>query len=239
MEHVDGGLIFSASDLINYLECPHLTDLNIEVALGREDFEPSRSDTTNLVARKGDEHERAHLDRLAGEGREIVRIESEPGLEGTRRGARESARLTLAVMGPFKKRPRPPSVKFAETDGLGRLIQGAIDELEAARALRPDCPVSDDSPRYEGYCARACEAYVFLMRDERTSGFARNKDAEAKYVKWGRERGESHYFLEGSAGVMDLNFGPDDPPDWDYCEYEDGKPPRNQGFRPWKEDPRY
>ncbi len=94
MERVDGGLIFSATDLINHLECPHLTHLNIEVALGRAELEPSRSDTTNLVARKGDEHERAHLDRLAGEGREIVRIESEPGLEGTRRGARE----TVAAM---------------------------------------------------------------------------------------------------------------------------------------------
>jgi predicted RecB family nuclease len=94
MEHVDGGLVFSATDLINHLECPHLTHLNIEVALGREDLEPSRSDTMNLVARKGDEHERAHFDRLAGEGREIVRIESEPGLEGTRRGARE----TVAAM---------------------------------------------------------------------------------------------------------------------------------------------
>ena len=94
MEHVDGQLIFSASDLINHLECPHLTHLNIEVALGREDLEPSRSDTTNLVARKGDEHERAHLNRLAGEGREIVRIASEPGLVGTRAGALE----TVAAM---------------------------------------------------------------------------------------------------------------------------------------------
>jgi uncharacterized protein len=96
MEHVDGGLIFSATDLINHLECPHLTHLNIQVALGREDPEPSRSDTTNLVARKGDEHERAHLDRLAEEGREIVRIESEPGLEGTRRGARETVEAMRA-----------------------------------------------------------------------------------------------------------------------------------------------
>lgn len=96
MENVDGSLIFSASDLINHLECPHLTHLNIEVALGREDFEPSRSDTTDLVARKGDEHERAHLDRLAGEGREIVRIESEPGLEGTRRGTRRTVEAMKA-----------------------------------------------------------------------------------------------------------------------------------------------
>jgi hypothetical protein len=96
MEHVDGRLIFSATDLINHLECPHLTRLNIQVALGREDPEPSRSDTTNLVARKGDEHERAHLDRLAEEGWEIVRVESEPGLEGTRRGARETVEAMRA-----------------------------------------------------------------------------------------------------------------------------------------------
>ena len=96
MEHVDGKLIFSATDLINHLECPHLTHLNIEVALGREDLEPSRSDTTNLVARKGDEHELAHLDRLAGEGREIMRIESAPGLEGTRAGARETVEAMRA-----------------------------------------------------------------------------------------------------------------------------------------------
>lgn len=44
MEHVDGRLIFSATDLINHLECPHLTHLNIQVALGRED--PSRAGLT-------------------------------------------------------------------------------------------------------------------------------------------------------------------------------------------------
>ena len=33
MELVDGQLISSATDLINHLECPHLTYLNIEIAL--------------------------------------------------------------------------------------------------------------------------------------------------------------------------------------------------------------
>jgi predicted RecB family nuclease len=94
MERVDGRLIFSATDLINHLECPHLTHLNIEVALGRTDLARSRSDTTSLVARKGDEHEQGHLTQLIGEGREVVEIESEPGLEGTRAGARE----TVAAM---------------------------------------------------------------------------------------------------------------------------------------------
>jgi hypothetical protein len=35
MELVDGNLIFSATDLINHLECPHLTQLDIEVARGQ------------------------------------------------------------------------------------------------------------------------------------------------------------------------------------------------------------
>ncbi|HEY3866688.1 MAG TPA: hypothetical protein VGL54_11470 [Solirubrobacteraceae bacterium] len=96
MEHVDGKLIFSATDLINHLECPHLTHLNIEVALGRAEIEATRSDTTDLVARKSDEHERAHLDRLVGEGREIVRIESEPGSEGTRAGAQKTVEAMRA-----------------------------------------------------------------------------------------------------------------------------------------------
>jgi predicted RecB family nuclease len=91
MELVDGQLILSATDLINHLECPHLTHLNIEVALGRAELEPSRSDTTELVARKGDEHEQGHLAQLIEEGREVVEIESAPGLEGTRAGARETA----------------------------------------------------------------------------------------------------------------------------------------------------
>lgn len=94
MERVDGRLIFSASDLINHLECAHLTHLNLEVALGRAELEQTRSDTTDLVARKGDEHEQAHLAQLHADGREVVEIESAPGLAGTRAGARE----TVAAM---------------------------------------------------------------------------------------------------------------------------------------------
>jgi predicted RecB family nuclease len=94
MERVDGKLIFSATDLINHLECPHLTHLNIEVALGREDLTETRSDTTDLVARKGDEHEQTYLAQLRTDDRKVVEIESKPGLEGTRAGARE----TVAAM---------------------------------------------------------------------------------------------------------------------------------------------
>ncbi len=96
MELVDRRLIFSASDLINHLECPHLTHLDIEVALGRSDLTETRSDTTELVARKGDEHERDYLVQLRYDGRETVEIESESGLEGTRAGARRTVEAMQA-----------------------------------------------------------------------------------------------------------------------------------------------
>jgi uncharacterized protein len=91
MERVDGELIFSASDLINHLECPHLTQLDTEVALGRLSLTETRSDTTELVARKGDEHEQTYLAGLRSDGREVVEIKSEqPGLGGTREGAKQT-----------------------------------------------------------------------------------------------------------------------------------------------------
>ncbi len=81
MQLVDGQLIFSATDLINHLECPHLTQLDIEVARGQLELAETRSDTTELVARKGDEHERAYLEQLIADGHEVVEIGAEPASE--------------------------------------------------------------------------------------------------------------------------------------------------------------
>jgi hypothetical protein len=45
MQLVDGELLLSASDLIDFLECEHLTWLDLEHARGRLDAEPKRPDT--------------------------------------------------------------------------------------------------------------------------------------------------------------------------------------------------
>ena len=67
MQQIDGSLILSATDLINHLECDHLTWLDLERALGRLDAEPERPDTAVLLSQKGDEHERRHLEALTRE----------------------------------------------------------------------------------------------------------------------------------------------------------------------------
>src|SRR3954470_9394465 len=87
MQLVDDCLLLSASDLINYLECAHLTRLDLEVVRGEIVLDETRTDAADLVARKGDEHEQAYLESLRASGRDVVEIESEPGLDGLRRGA--------------------------------------------------------------------------------------------------------------------------------------------------------
>jgi predicted RecB family nuclease len=96
MQHLDNRLILSATDLINYLECPHLTLLDMEVAIGRMQLEPTRTDATALVARKGDEHERAYLAQLRVDGHEVVEIESESGSDGLRDGAERTVEAMQA-----------------------------------------------------------------------------------------------------------------------------------------------
>ena len=96
MEHVDGGLVFSATDLINHLECPHLTHLNIEVALGRAELDRAGPTPRSWWRARGTSTSGRTSSRLAEEGREMVRIGSEPGLEGTRQGARRTVEAMQA-----------------------------------------------------------------------------------------------------------------------------------------------
>jgi predicted RecB family nuclease len=66
---------FSPSDVTAYLECEHLTQLELKVA-SREIVKPDVEDAqTALIRRKGEEHERAYLAQLLADGRDIVTIE--------------------------------------------------------------------------------------------------------------------------------------------------------------------
>src|SRR5437588_5037816 len=77
----DGKLVFSPSDLADYLACEHLTALEVRRAggekLGRTEIDDP---TAELIRRKGDEHEARYLAQLRAEGhgvREIAR-DAEP-----------------------------------------------------------------------------------------------------------------------------------------------------------------
>lgn len=100
MQRVHDQLILSASDLINFLECEHLTWLDLRHVSGDLPFEPKRPDTTSLVARKGDEHERRYLATLRdAHGDGLVEIAESKGAEALAAAA-EQTRDAMASGAP-------------------------------------------------------------------------------------------------------------------------------------------
>ena len=97
MQLYDGKLLLSPSDLSNYLACPHLTTLELETAHGTRTKPHIREALAQLVADKGDLHEKRYLDHLRAEGHEVVEIELPKGPDAfeqahaKRKGARENA----------------------------------------------------------------------------------------------------------------------------------------------------
>ncbi len=73
-------LIFSPSDLNRFLECEYLTRLDLEVANGRV-LETLRRPEADLLAAKGDAHERLHLARFQEQHSRVVEI-ADPGGDG-------------------------------------------------------------------------------------------------------------------------------------------------------------
>ena len=74
MQNRDGRILLSPSDLNDHVECPHLTTLALEVARGARARPHVPDEEADLLRRKGEMHEGAHLERLRAEGRAIVEI---------------------------------------------------------------------------------------------------------------------------------------------------------------------
>ncbi len=96
MQRIDGAAVYSASDLNNFLECRHLTELDRLVALGEKERPAGVDPMTALLARKGEEHERHYLQRLT-ELQGEVEIFDRPA-ENTIAGLREAEARTVRAM---------------------------------------------------------------------------------------------------------------------------------------------
>jgi uncharacterized protein len=96
MQLLDGRLIASASDLVGFLGCEHLTTLDQAVAEGRREKPAYRDDPQlELLQKRGREHEDRYLERLRGEGRRIREI-TRPGSSAAWLEQKEAE--TLAAM---------------------------------------------------------------------------------------------------------------------------------------------
>ncbi|BDE07558.1 nuclease [Vulcanimicrobium alpinum] len=94
MLRLDGEVVYAASDLNDFLACPHKLALN---ALGLETriAAPPSDPTLAIIARKGALHERAALARLEAEDRHVVRVDEG---DGSLRATRAAAERTVALM---------------------------------------------------------------------------------------------------------------------------------------------
>src|SRR5688500_3733562 len=97
MQLIDGAPVFSATDLVGYLACEHLTAMEAAVLHG--DLErPHRNDRElEIIRKRGYQHEARFLEELRGRGLSVVTIERDDEEE---RGARirRQADETVAAM---------------------------------------------------------------------------------------------------------------------------------------------
>src|SRR6266851_7990992 len=95
MQYLDGRLIVSPTDLTGFLECEHLTQLELSAARG-ELKRPEREDPElEILARRGREHEARHLDGLRTDGRRVVEFDFPDGTLG---GLQDANARTVGAM---------------------------------------------------------------------------------------------------------------------------------------------
>ena len=93
----DGTVVVSATDLVGFLACDHLTTLELGRVDGQWDRPHRRADpTVQLMQDRGDAHELAHLERLRADGKQVVEIPKD-GLTAPE-ALRAAEAATLAAM---------------------------------------------------------------------------------------------------------------------------------------------
>ena len=75
MQLIDGKPVFSATDLVGYLACEHLTALERMALEGLAQRPHRRDRELDIIRERGFQHERRFLDELVAEGRSVVTVE--------------------------------------------------------------------------------------------------------------------------------------------------------------------
>jgi predicted RecB family nuclease len=93
----DGTLIVSATDLVGFLACGHLTQLERAAAAGLVE-KPVRDDPEiELLRRRGYAHEQRYIEKLRGQGRQVTELPEEDG-SGERLSYEARAGQTVEAM---------------------------------------------------------------------------------------------------------------------------------------------
>src|SRR5688572_24398059 len=87
MQRVASGLFFSPSDLNHFVECEHLTSLDL-LALDGRGVEKEKDPQAEIIRAKGFDHERAWLQHLRAEGKQVVEVAVDGEVDWERDAAR-------------------------------------------------------------------------------------------------------------------------------------------------------
>jgi uncharacterized protein len=100
LQLLDDAIVLSATDLNNFLACEHLTALDLQALRGHVARPVGRPAQAALLAKLGEEHEQAYLERLRADGHDVVKIERAddgvPRAEAYRAAASETERAMAA-----------------------------------------------------------------------------------------------------------------------------------------------
>src|SRR5687767_4170113 len=75
MQLIDGKPVYSATDLVGFLACGHLTNLELAALAGLVDRPERHDPKLDLIRERGFDHEAAYLEGLTRQGRTVTRAE--------------------------------------------------------------------------------------------------------------------------------------------------------------------
>ena len=110
-------LILSATDLVGFLHCGHLTNLEIAAVNGQIHRPSQREDPeVLLLQRRGAAHEQRYIEQLEAEGRTVTKLEADWNRSYEERAAETEALMrVLNSPSPVGSRTDPPEPSVSGT----------------------------------------------------------------------------------------------------------------------------
>jgi uncharacterized protein len=186
MQLRDRSFVFSPSDLNGFLECEHLTALELAVARGQL-VRPERDDPQgDLIRRKGEEHEAAYLATLEAAGLDVARIELDGDWEAAAAATEQAMREGADVV--YQAVLLKPTGWRGIADFLERQPDGSYEvaDTKLARSAKPYFLLqlafySEQVGRIQGRLPD--RMHVVLGTNERASYRVRDFDAYYRRVR--------------------------------------------------------
>ncbi|MBI2912188.1 MAG: TM0106 family RecB-like putative nuclease, partial [Chloroflexi bacterium] len=98
MQLIDGQPVYSATDLVGYLACDQLAELERAALAGLASRPFRRDPVLEVLANRGLEHERRYLEQLRSQGKTVVTIEPDGSIADHGERLRQAAEASRAAM---------------------------------------------------------------------------------------------------------------------------------------------